>query len=117
MVDRKKLGRISKRRGHQKERDILYEYINEFLKTKFPELDPDYFDKRTSKRNATKMGLITLRSAGSHSPIDCVIINKIDKTIHLVQSKGNTESKSKINKIKEELDWLNDNFTVHLEVR
>lgn len=50
---------------------------------------------------------IVQRTAGSHSPIDILAINKTKQEIWLIQSKPEDYSEIQINKIKKELDFLN----------
>ena len=60
---------------------------------------------------------IVQRTAGSHSPIDVIAINKRSREIMLVQCKPDSMS----NKQKEQLELehieLNDEYTVRFEVR
>lgn len=65
---------------------------------------------------------IAQRTAGSHSPIDIIAINKLTKTIKLIQSKRTlkesmnyTDNKLK-KSIEEEYRWLRDIFRVEFEV-
>jgi len=59
---------------------------------------------------------IAFRSAGSHSPIDCVIISKQGKTIKFIQCKPRKYSKIKTALLNKEYVWLNDNFQCNFEV-
>lgn len=58
-------------------------------------------------------GLIAFRSAGSHSPIDVVIIDKINKQINLVQCKN---TKMKQTKLKAAFEEWSDNWKVVFQV-
>ena len=53
---------------------------------------------------------IVQRTAGSHSPIDVIAIDKRVKRIFLIQCKSDSEPESKIKRLKEEFDWLNDEY-------
>ena len=57
---------------------------------------------------------IVQRTAGSHSPIDVIAIDRDNKIITLVQVKHNNYDPKHILK---ELDWLNGTWTVELEIR
>ena len=65
---------------------------------------------------------ITQRTAGSHSPIDIIAINKLTRTIKLIQSKRTMkETMDYIDKglkknIEEDNRWLNNVFRVEFEV-
>lgn len=59
---------------------------------------------------------IVQRSAGSHSPIDVFAINKLTKTIKLIQAKPDNYAQSKVRKLEEENNWLNNVFRVEFEV-
>lgn len=56
------------------------------------------------------------RSAGSHSPIDIFAINKETKRIKFIQAKPNNFSKKAGERIKEELNYLNDEYLVDFEL-
>lgn len=59
---------------------------------------------------------IVQRTAGSHSPVDIIAIDKIRKRIHFIQAKPDSMSENEKNKINKELDWLNDEFMVSFHV-
>ena len=59
-----------------------------------------------------KAGKIALRSAGSHSIIDVVAIDKENKVIYLIQSKLGYLSKPEKLRIKQEGEQLNGEYTV-----
>jgi len=59
---------------------------------------------------------ICFRSAGSHSPVDVVVINKETKTIKLIQSKKEDFSEFQTKKLLENNNWLNNNFKVEFVV-
>lgn len=56
---------------------------------------------------------IVQRTAGSHSPIDIIAINKKTKQILLIQAKPKYQHTDKLYK---ENEWLNDEFLVNFEV-
>ena len=58
---------------------------------------------------------IVFRSAGSHSPVDCIGIDLKARRIYLIQSKLNA-SESQKNRISERFERLNDEFIVSFEV-
>jgi len=59
---------------------------------------------------------IVQRTAGSHSPIDIIAINKDTKEIVLIQSKPDNFSIRESEKILADLDWLNDTFCCYVEL-
>lgn len=59
---------------------------------------------------------ICFRSAGSHSPIDVVVINKETREIKLIQSKPDTMSNNAKYKLEEEQQDLNGVFKVNFVV-
>jgi Holliday junction resolvase len=60
---------------------------------------------------------IAQRTAGSHSQIDVIAINKETKEILLIQAKPNNLSESAIDSLCSSSDWLNGEFKVKFEVR
>lgn len=60
---------------------------------------------------------IVQRTAGSHSPIDIIAINKSLKTIFLIQAKPDSMSEKEKQKIEDEFSWLNDEYYVRYKVR
>lgn len=72
--------------------------------------------ERKLVNGARALGLIAFRSAGSHSPIDVVIIDKKSKQIRLVQCKpDDIREKEKEKLIKEQSD-LTDMYSVSFRV-
>jgi Holliday junction resolvase len=67
-------------------------------------------------REAKKEGKIALRSAGSKSPIDVVIIDRKNKLIQLLQVKTGTMSESALLKLSLEFNDLNSPFEVQYAV-
>ena len=61
---------------------------------------------------------IAIRSAGSHSPIDCILIdiNSNPKTIELIQCKPESLSENKRKKLEDMYAGLNDTFQVTFKV-
>jgi Holliday junction resolvase len=59
---------------------------------------------------------IVIRSAGSHSPIDCIGIDTNNKVILFVQAKPKTLSFNKKVEIKHKNIKLNDKYTCKFEV-
>jgi Holliday junction resolvase len=59
---------------------------------------------------------IVQRTAGSHSPIDIIAINKVLRVIKLVQCKPESFSQSEKEKIEAEMSWLNAPFRAEFRV-
>lgn len=59
---------------------------------------------------------IVQRTAGSHSPIDVIAINKLTRVIKFIQCKPKSLSKKKKKEIEIKLNWLNNIFRVEFEV-
>ena len=72
--------------------------------------------ERKFVNEARENGLISFRSAGSHSPIDVIIIDERMMEIRLIQCKPDTMSENARNKILEENFKLNGIFRVIFEV-
>jgi len=72
--------------------------------------------ERRIVRTAIKQGKYALRSAGSHTPIDVVIIDPKLRKITLIQSKYETFPESKERKLMEEHGHLNGTYEVTFEV-
>lgn len=60
---------------------------------------------------------IVQRTAGSHSPIDIIAINKQTKVISFIQSKPDALPISMIRKLYADNSWLNGLWCVTFEVR
>lgn len=60
---------------------------------------------------------ICFRSAGSHSPIDCVAIFKKGRKILLIQSKPRHYSEKAKARLEKEYKWLNGNFKCEFMVK
>jgi len=65
---------------------------------------------------AKAKGLISFRSAGSHSPIDVVIIDLGNKKIELIQCKPDDMSENKKFLLEQEMQELNNTFNVSFRV-
>ena len=65
---------------------------------------------------ARGLGFTALRSAGSHSPIDVVIIDTIERTIRFVQCKPDSMSEKKREALRQENNLLNGVFQCRFEV-
>lgn len=59
---------------------------------------------------------IAQRTAGSHSPIDIIAINKLTKVIKLIQAKPEKFADSKKQELIQEWGWLNNAFRVEFEI-
>ena len=59
---------------------------------------------------------IVQRTAGSHSPVDLFAIDKKNRCIRFVQCKPATMPQNEINKILDELSWLDGEFNVEFDV-
>lgn len=59
---------------------------------------------------------IVQRTAGSHSPIDVIAINKKDRSILCVQAKPSNLPTSQVNKILKECEWLDGEFNIEFSV-
>lgn len=66
--------------------------------------------------NARAEGCIALRSAGSHSPIDVVIIDSKRRIIKLVQSKAGNFSMTEKARLLKQMSHLNGNYTARFYV-
>jgi len=66
---------------------------------------------------ARELGLVALRSAGSHSPIDVVIIDHQLKLVRLIQCKPSSFSTAEIQKLYEKFNYLNGTYEVKFDVR
>ncbi len=72
--------------------------------------------ERKIVNEARERGLISFRSAGSHSPIDVCIIDKLARVIRFVQCKPDDFSSSKTFDLLLEQQDLNGKFDVSFEV-
>jgi len=70
--------------------------------------------KLVNKARANK--LLAFRSAGSHSPIDVVIIDKYHRKVRFIQCKPDDMAQSEKERLLNELFWLAGNFKVTFEI-
>lgn len=63
-----------------------------------------------------EMGMLSFRSAGSHSPIDVVCINKTDKVVYLIQCKPDSMPEKTKNKLLEKLKPYEGEYTIKVYV-
>ena len=73
--------------------------------------------ERSLVNKARKRGLIAFRSAGSRSPIDCVIINTKLGMVRFIQCKSDSFPESKKLKLEEQYKDLNDYFKCIFQVK
>lgn len=66
--------------------------------------------ERLIVNEARAKGLISFRSAGSHSPIDVVVIDSIHKTIQFIQCKPKSMSYTKRKELESLYSSLNSSF-------
>jgi Holliday junction resolvase len=72
--------------------------------------------ERQLVNQAREQGLIAFRSAGSHSPIDVVIINMEKEEIRFIQCKPDSISQPEKARLEASLKHLNDFFSCSFEV-
>jgi len=72
--------------------------------------------ERKIVNEARAKGLIALRSAGSHSPIDVVVIDPVNKKISLIQCKSDSMNEHQKQKLRNENKLLNGVFEVSFSV-
>jgi Holliday junction resolvase len=65
---------------------------------------------------AKQNGFISFRSAGSHSPIDVVVIDLANKEIKFIQCKPDDMSSNKKFLLEQEMRELNNTFNVSFKV-
>lgn len=73
-------------------------------------------ERRLLNKWKEKEGVIGFRSAGSHSPIDLCIIDKVERRIHFLQAKPKSFSDNKRQKLLDELDFLKGEWIVDFDV-
>jgi len=81
--------------------------------------------ERKIVNEAREKGHIAARTAGSHSPIDCFIIDKEARVIEFIQAKPDSMSELKKNgemkiaakRIHDELDFLNGTWIVMFNLK
>ena len=73
--------------------------------------------ERREVNKARSRGLVSLRSAGSHSPIDVVVIDHYRHVIKLIQCKPDDMSFNDKQKILNDYIFLNGRYTCEFIVR
>jgi Holliday junction resolvase len=73
-----------------------------------------YEKERKLVFNARKEGMTAFRSAGSHSPIDVIIIDHEQRIIKLIQCKVNIKQSQKM-KLETKYQYLNGTYYVLFE--
>ena len=77
-------------------------------------METNYMRGRRKEQKIVKMerekGRIAFRSAGSRSPIDVVIIDKVNKKVLFIQSKPNSMSNKDKKRLENEQKELNNVF-------
>jgi len=73
--------------------------------------------ERRIVRSAKDAGYLAFRSAGSHSPIDCCIIDRKKRKIWLIQAKSDSFPDSAKRRLLKEFEDLNGVFLVRFEVK
>ena len=72
--------------------------------------------ERLYVNRAKSMGLISFRSAGSHSPIDVVVIDMKTRNIGFIQCKPDSMAQIAKDRILDELKELSGAYTVRFNV-
>ena len=72
--------------------------------------------ERKLVNEARARGFISFRSAGSHSLIDCVIIDSANRTIKLIQCKPDNYSRKQKALLLEKFKGLNGSFEVTFSI-
>lgn len=75
-----------------------------------------YEKERKIVNEAREQGLLAFRSAGSHSPVDCVIVDHHELKIRLVQSKPDKFSELDKKRLYDKHGYLNGVYKVVFEV-
>lgn len=73
--------------------------------------------ERSIVNEARARGLISFRSAGSHSPIDVCVIDKTNKTIKFIQCKPDSMNSTKKQRLRDEHRELNNSYEVSFIVQ
>ena len=71
-----------------------------------------YRKERKIVNTARAKGCLAFRSAGSHSPIDVVVINKEQRKIEFIQCKAGELSGTELEKIISSMEGLDGTYTV-----
>lgn len=75
-----------------------------------------YLKERRIVNNARSKGKLAFRSAGSHSPIDCFILDENKRQIELVQAKSDNMPTSEKRRLSEALSKYEGIYTVKVRV-
>ena len=70
--------------------------------------------ERKIVNDAREKGLLAFRSAGSHSPVDVVILDKINKIVYFIQAKN---KKTNDNTLKREFEYDETGYRVIFELK
>ena len=73
--------------------------------------------ERKIVNEARRKGFLAFRSAGSHSPVDVVVVNHKTGSLRLIQCKTGEMWKPEINKILKENKHLNGWYKVVFQIR
>ena len=76
-----------------------------------------YEKERKIVNEARGKGHLSFRSAGSHSPIDVVIIDRELSQITFIQAKSDNYTEAAKKKLEKEYEWLDDMFYCVFEVQ
>ena len=76
-----------------------------------------YRKERNLVNAAKALGCLAFRSAGSHSPVDVIIIDSKQHMIHLIQAKAGDLSEAEKTRIKKANDKLNGIYKVQFTVK
>ena len=76
-----------------------------------------YMFEREFVNTARKCGHISFRSAGSHSPIDVIVIDPQSKTISLIQAKAKSMCQKEERDLEKKYKHLNGNYKIIFSVR
>lgn len=75
-----------------------------------------YAKERRIVNRFREKGILSFRSAGSHSPIDVIAIDHVNHIIHLIQAKPKTMSDNAKQKLLDEHPELNGTYQVEFIV-
>jgi len=101
------MGNSNYRKGTKREYKIIFDAVFKTTKRRYTSL---------REINKKEKDLVCIRSAGSHSDVDCVIIDKINKKIRLIQAKPDSMNEHQRQKLRDENKDLNGNFKVSFSV-
>ena len=75
-----------------------------------------YRKERRVVNQARELGHIAFRSAGSHSPIDVIVVDQVNRTIDLIQCKSDKMTDSAKTKILQEQEGIDGDYKVAFTV-